>query len=90
MFVVEPIGNRNLSFVPPLVARLVASDQQNRHSQGIECVESSQRPSLVLNPQFAHMSMPGTNYARAERKSQTGAMFLQQIDHGANALLFAF
>jgi len=57
MLVVQPIRNRDMHLIPAIAAGLVASGQQDRIAQRIECVEDPVRTSFAPNPQLPHMRM---------------------------------
>ena len=52
MLFVKPVRDRDEPFVPPVVARLVPSDEQDRTALGIESVKHPEGPSGVLDDQF--------------------------------------
>jgi hypothetical protein len=57
MLVIKPVRDRDESLVPPLVARLVAPEEQNRTAAGIESVKHPLGASGVLDDQFLHVEM---------------------------------
>lgn len=49
MFVVETVSQRNVYFVPAIIARLVATYQQYRRTPGIECIERPEQSPEALS-----------------------------------------
>jgi hypothetical protein len=58
------------SLVKPVVAGFVSTDQQDRGTPWIECVENPDRMTGALHPQFPHVTMPGIFDAGGMRKRQ--------------------
>jgi hypothetical protein len=52
MLVIKPVRDRDEPLVPPVVARLVTSDEQERTALGIESIKHPIGPSGVLDDQF--------------------------------------
>jgi hypothetical protein len=51
VFIVKTIRDRNVDLIPPIIARLVATNQEDRAAPGIERIQRSQRPPFVLRSQ---------------------------------------
>jgi len=63
ILVVEPIGQRNESIVPTVIAGFAATDEQQRRAPGIEGVEYPQRAPSMLHAELTQMPMSGTGDA---------------------------
>jgi hypothetical protein len=90
MFIVESVGNAHALLVPTFIAGLVATDQQDRRTSRIECVQDAKGSTLMLNPQFAHVAMPGKHNSRAMWKRQGRTSHLEEANGSVNRLLFCF
>src|SRR6266704_6093938 len=64
--IVEVVSQLHVFLVKPILARLVANDEQDRLSARIEGIENAQRIAAALHPQFAHMGVPRSVYARPD------------------------
>jgi len=81
MFFIEVIGKWTVLLVPllPLPA-LVTSDQQNRTSLDIECVQDSKfRPSLRRWSQLLHILVPGSLHAVGKRPTKLWTALFKQF-----------
>jgi hypothetical protein len=58
VILIETIGQWDMNLVPPIVARFVSPDQQNRMSSRIKGIQSSKWSALVLGAQLSHVRMP--------------------------------
>jgi hypothetical protein len=58
VILIETIGQWAMNLVPPIVARFVSPDQQNRMSSRIKGIQSSKWAALVLGAQLSHVRMP--------------------------------
>jgi len=61
MLVVEPVRDRNEFFIPTIIARLVATNQQDGSAARIERKEHAIGPAGMLNPKFLHVSRAAKN-----------------------------
>ena len=57
MFIRETIGNRDILHVPPVVAALSPSHEENGRSPWVESVQNAVRFTGMLYPELAHVSM---------------------------------
>ena len=53
------VGYGHELFVPTAVSRLVASDQQDADTAGIESIENAIRTALMLDTQLSHIRESG-------------------------------
>ena len=75
-------------FVEPLVlAGLVAADQQDGGSFWIKGIEHSERVTVRLDTQLAHVAVPGTLHSGGVRERQLGPQVVEQLDDGRNIVL---
>src|SRR5690349_21602859 len=58
MLVVEAVRDWNKFFIPAIIARLVAANQQNGATTWVECKEHAIGPARMLNPKFLHVGVP--------------------------------
>jgi hypothetical protein len=58
VILIETVGQWDMHFVSPIVARLVSPDQQNRMSSRIKGIQSSKWATLVLGARLSHVRMP--------------------------------
>jgi len=82
MLSVNPIGSRNIYFIPSIIPGLVATNQQNRCAQWIEGIEDTKRLSPTLNAKLSHFGICRALYLRAMREFQSRPEFPQQ-QHGS-------
>src|SRR5690242_4712141 len=88
MLVVKAIGHGHELFIPPVVARLIAPNQENRNSPRIKCVQDSNWLATMLNLQFSHMPVARTFHLRAVRMTQFRTAFLEHFDSRGYRFLF--
>lgn len=83
--IIDPVGNRNHLFVEALrLARLVASDQEDRRSLGIEGEED---PHRLGYPQLLHVRVLGTLDSVDKRSARTRTKLLQSLHRGDDLAL---
>lgn len=58
MRVIERVGTRYVFVIEPVVAGLVASDQEDGGSPGIKRIEDAYGVPAALNAKLAHVRMP--------------------------------
>src|SRR6266851_4568189 len=80
MLVVKAIGHGHELLIPPVVACLVAPNQENRNPPRIKCVKDPNWPATMLNLEFSHMPVARTLHLRAVRMAQFRATFLEHFD----------
>lgn len=90
MLVVAIIRNRNIHFVPPRIARLVPTEQQDRRAARIECIKHTKRPPLHLDAKFSHVLMARTFDTRSMGVPKMRALFFEQTDGRIYLGLFIF
>jgi hypothetical protein len=85
---VDFVGQGHKFFVPVRLAGLVASDEQNRGTPGIEGKENAIWPSLVLASQLTHIRKPGTPVDRiGVRPLEVNALLFQKPNGKIHAFL---
>ena len=82
MPIVQLVGSWNVDLVPPVVTCLVAADEQDRRAFRIERIQHSERSSVNLDAEFAHMRVSRPVHARTHRISKVGAILLEHSDGG--------
>ena len=87
MLVIKPVRDRDEPLVPPVVARLVTSDEQERTALGIESVKHPVGPSGMLDDQFLHVGMFRAGNHTRMRPPQRRSEALQKDDLGVYVLL---
>ena len=87
MFVVQPVGDRDVGFVPAIITSLIAADQQNCRAPGVERVECPIRSTLVLGPKFAHMAVLGVLDCAAVRKTKMRPTRFEQANRSIQRYL---
>lgn len=87
MLIVELVSQRHLLFVPPVISRLVAPDEQERCSPGVKRVQDTVWPASVLDSQLSHVAVPGSADPGTVGMGQMGAPSLQESDCSRHRLL---
>lgn len=80
MFAIKTVGQRDMDFVPAIIASLITTDKQDGIAARVESVECAQWSSKVLRSQFTHVAVPGAVDSAAVRKTQMRATYLQQVN----------
>ena len=89
MFVIEPVRKRHVPLVEPVVACLVATDQQNCRAPRIKGLKNANGIPAALNAKFPHVIVSRTLFPRALGIRQSRSVLLQQFDQRGNVLPFA-
>jgi carboxymethylenebutenolidase len=90
MLVVESVRDRNEFFIPAIIARLVATNQQNRAAARVERKEHAIGPARMLNPKFLHVRVPRRMNQISVRPRKAWSEFLQQNHFRVHIGLFVF
>lgn len=88
MFVVQVVGEWDVSLVPTLpVTCLISGNQQNCLALRVECEQDPQlRPSGRTRTQLFNIAMARPAYSVYYWPSQLRSTFLKQLDGGDNPL----
>lgn len=86
--VVNLVGQRHVYFIPPLVASLVAADQQDRCPPRVKSVKHPVRSSLMLNTQLAHVRVSRPADVAAVGKGERRPLLLEEGHVSGHVLLF--
>ena len=57
MRVIQLVGHRDMGFIPPVIAGLVAANQENRSAASVKGLQRSVGASFVLGAQLAHVTV---------------------------------
>ena len=87
MFVVQPVRDRNITLVPPIIARFFSTDQKNGDATWIERIENPIRLPAVLDSQLAHVRKLRTRNAGGIWKWQMRPNGFQQPDDRRDFIL---
>jgi hypothetical protein len=90
MLVVEPVRDRNKFFIPTIIARLVATNQQDGAAPRIECKHHAIGFARMLNPKFLHVRVPRRMNQIGVRTRKAWSEFLQQDHFRVHIGLFVF
>src|ERR1035441_6332909 len=88
VLIVQPVCYRDEHVVPSVVARLVATDEQQCNPARVERVQHAIWLPAVLDAQLAHVVVLGLCDAGAIREPKPHGMLLQQLHAGAHIFLF--
>src|SRR2546426_5285263 len=90
VLVVEIIGHGYVFLVPAIVPGLVTTEQQDRGAPWVEGIKHPVRISPMLDPQLAHMTVPGGFDSRRIRELQVRPLLLEQSDVHVDRLLLVY
>ena len=88
MATVDFVRHRNESLIPSIVPGLVAADQEDRGSSGIECIQDTVWSPGMLHSQLPHVIVPGRLDAGTIRVPERHAVFFEQFHIRADTRLF--
>ena len=89
VFAIEPVRMQHEFVAEPVIACLVAADQENCRVPRITCVEYAKGLSAALNAKLPHVTVSRTHNTRTLRKRQCRPKPHQQLDRGGHGLLLA-
>ena len=90
MFVVKLVGKRHKLLIPESIARLVATNEQDRSAARVERVERAIRASRMLYALLPQSPVPRDFDAAAVGKLQVRPVILQQFHAGLQGRLLLF
>src|SRR5574337_6727 len=86
--VVQPVGYRHMHFVPPVIAGLVAAEQENGAAARVERIKNPVRPAFVLHTKLAHVGVPRPFDPRGVREPEIRPLLFEQPNRCIDGLLF--
>jgi hypothetical protein len=90
VLVKEFVRNRYELVVPPIITGLVAAEQQDSASPGIEGIQDAVGPTCMLDDQFLHMGMSRCLDISQMGPAECRTVPLEQPHFGINIDLFGF
>ena len=67
--VLQPVGQGDRGFIPPIVPGLVAADQEDRRAPGVKGLEDAGGPAGVRHPELPHVRMARRGDTRTVREA---------------------
>jgi hypothetical protein len=78
MFIVQPVRDGNVLFIPSLIPSLIPSDEKDRGAPRVERIEDSIGLACMLNPEFSHVTVPRSLDTGTVRETERRSILFEQ------------